>query len=105
MYSPDGGRSAGGTGSHSLATSPSRGVTCILAHSANVLTRLYRNEPRELVIAYCPVVPWNQTMYAATGTIAPAASAAKRSQPIFLASIARRKTTSIGWPTDLTTVA
>src|SRR5919201_461954 len=56
-YSPDTGRRCGGVGSHRARTS-AEGL--ILSHSANVLTRLYRNVPEDSVSAYLPYVPWNQ---------------------------------------------
>src|SRR6266700_2076610 len=78
---PDTGRRCVGVGSHSARMSAGG---LILAHSANVLTRLYRKVPEDSVSAYLPYVPWNQNMYAAMGTTT---------------------TTSSGWPTDLTRVA
>ena len=52
----------------------------ILAHSAKVLTRLYRNVPEDSVSAYLPYVPWNQNMYAAMGTM-PATSNGDQAPP------------------------
>src|SRR5712672_3806356 len=86
MYSPDTGRRCGGVGSHRARTS-AEGL--ILSHSANVLTRLYRNVPEDSVSPNRPCALLNQIMYAAMGTT-PATS---------------RTTTSSGWPTDLTRVA
>ena len=77
----------------------------IFAHSAKVLTRLYRNVPEDSVSAYLPYVPWNQTMYAAMGTTPATSRVTRRRQPTRLTSMATRTTTSSGWPTDLTTVA
>src|SRR6201985_2551830 len=53
-YSPDTGRRYGGVGSHRARTS-AEGL--ILSHSANVLTRLYRNGPGDPVSPHLPEVP------------------------------------------------
>src|SRR5689334_25164459 len=45
-YSPDTGRRYGGVGSHRARTSAEGSI---LSHSANVLTRLYRNVPEDSV--------------------------------------------------------
>src|SRR5215510_11602251 len=58
-YSPDTGLRRGGVGSHSGRISAGG---FIFEHSANVLTRLYRNVPEDSVSAYLPYVPWNQIM-------------------------------------------
>src|SRR6267154_2928360 len=102
MYSPDTGRRCGGVGSHRARTS-AEGL--ILSHSANVLTRLYRNVPEDSVSPYRPWVPWNQIMYAAMGTTPATSKVTRRRQPTRLTSMATSTTTSSGWPTDLTRVA
>src|ERR1700704_6050118 len=63
-YSPDTGRRCGGVGSHRARTS-AEGL--ISSHSANALTRLYRNVPEDSV---SPNLSWallNQNMYATRG--------------------------------------
>src|SRR5437764_2099274 len=77
-YSCDTGRRCGGVGSHRARTS-AEGL--ILSHSANVLTRLYRNVPEDSVSAYRPYVPWNQNMYAALGTTPATTMVTSRLQP------------------------
>src|SRR5260370_17282822 len=102
MYSPDGGRRFGGVGSH-RTRSLEGGL--IFAHSAKVLTRLYRNVPDDSVSAYLPDVWWNQIMYAPIGTMPATAKVARRRQPTRLASMPARATASSGSPPDLPTVA
>src|SRR6478672_5868212 len=80
-YSPDTGRRYGGVGSHRARTS-AEGL--ILSHSANVLTRLYRNVPEDSVSPNRPWEPLNQAIYTRMAT---------------------STTASRGWPTDLTRVA
>src|SRR5689334_6640150 len=102
MYCDAGGRYCGGFLSHRKCRSAG-GLT--FEQSAKALTRLYRNGPRDWFSAYLPVVPWNQTMYAAIGTTPATSSVTRRRQPTRRISMATRITTSSGWPTDLTTVA
>src|SRR6516165_9567652 len=78
MYSPAGGRSFGGYGSHRKRRSFG---TFIFEHSANVLTRLYRNGPEDSDRAYWPVAPWNQMTYAPMGITPATARVARRRQP------------------------
>src|SRR5436190_9227426 len=101
-YSPDTGRRYGGVGSHRARTS-AEGL--ILSHSANALTRLYRNVPEDSVSPNRPWAVSNQIMYAAMGTAPATSRVTRRRQPTRLTSMATRTTTSSGWPTDLTRVA
>src|ERR1700748_4010335 len=64
-YSPDTGRRYGGVGSHRARTS-AEGL--ILSHSANVLTRLYRNVPEGSVSPNPPWEPVKQAIYTTMGT-------------------------------------
>src|SRR4029078_5834390 len=64
-YSPDTGRRYGGVGSHRARTS-AEGL--ILSHSANVLTRLYRNVPEDSVSPNRTREPLNQAIYNTLGT-------------------------------------
>src|SRR6476646_5508822 len=101
-YSPDTGRRYGGVGSHRARTS-AEGL--ILSHSANVLTRLYRNVPEDSVSPNRPWEPLNQAMYTTMGTTPARSRVTRRRQPTRLTSMATSTTASSGWPTDLTRVA
>src|SRR6266576_979918 len=93
-YSPDTGRRCGGVGSHRARTS-AEGL--ILSHSANALTRLYRNVPEDSV---SPNLPWallNQNMYATMGTTPATSRVTRRRHPTRLTSMATSTTTSSGW--------
>src|SRR6202012_1894615 len=76
-YLPGTGRSDVGVGSHS-ALRLAGGL--IFWRSAKELKRLYRNAP-DSVIAYFPWVPWNQTLWAAIGTMPATSMAPSRIQP------------------------
>ncbi len=77
MYSPDTGRRYRGVGSH-RPCSFTGGL--IFAHSAKVLTRLYRNVPEDSVSVYLPYEWWNHIMYAAIGTM-PATATVTEAEP------------------------
>src|ERR1700683_488870 len=64
MYACAIGRLAGGTVVHSASSSAG---SFILAHSANVITREYRNTPVASLIANCPCSASKSPAYANTG--------------------------------------